>query len=561
VQVDEPGDEDTAVQADLDRVTGGLIGGDPRDHPGALDDERLVVDENAPLDVEDVRTDEDLPRGRSLGHGQQSEGDPQGAHPAVVARLPAPGAMYWLAGVSPIYVLGAMTPIQKRLFAAVPLLIGVAALVIQNLTRSEAPEVSAEEIARPMRVLTLAPRTVTPRVTGYGTAQAARTWRAVARVEGRITELNEALQSGGRIRAGEMLVALEEAPLQLEITRIEAEIARLEAELRELGVREDSDRTSLAIEEDSLELAEAELQRLEALVERGAVSTSDVDSTRRTVLAQRQSVQGLSASLALAPVQRSAKEASLGAQRASLDEARLELSYTRVVAPFDLVLGEVGIGVDQFVARGELLFEAYGIREAVVDAEFLYGEARRLIGPEAAQVITALQERGEPRPEELGRLFQAKVRVVVGERRVDWDARVTGMREFVSSTSRALSLRVAVEEPYDKAQPGVRPPLLQGTFCEVTLAGLALPDRLVVPRGVIRNDSVWVLDEEDRLRSVPVVVDFQQGEAAVIGSGLQAGQRILVADSGPALAGSLVAPQEDSSVAERLAADVAGATE
>jgi multidrug efflux pump subunit AcrA (membrane-fusion protein) len=450
----------------------------------------------------------------------------------------------------------------KKLFALVPILLGIAAFAWQNRNESEAPTVEVREAARPLRVLTVTPRTVVPEIRGYGVVEPGRTWRAVARVEGRVLAVHERLEAGSRVDAGSVLVELEAAPYELEIRRIAAEIARHEAELSELALREENDRASLAIENDSLELIEAELARLEALLESGTISTSEVDGVRRSVLGQRQSVQALKSNLALAPAQRAAKEALLESQRAGLEQARLDLTYTRLVAPFELVLGPVALEIGQFVGRGEVLFETYGIDRAVVDAEFLYGEARRVFGPESAARLAAAMAVGPTEPLGiLGELFTADVTMTSGELRVVWDAHVVGLRELVDSSSRALALRVAVDRPFERAVPGIRPPLLQGTFCEVALRGLPLPDRLVVPRTAVLGGEVWVLDGENRMRSRSVVVEFEQAEAAVVASGLEPGDRVLVSDPGPALEGSLVDPTEDELAAAALARDLGDAGE
>jgi multidrug efflux pump subunit AcrA (membrane-fusion protein) len=388
--------------------------------------------------------------------------------------------------------------------------------------------------------------------------QPGRTWRAIARSEGRVTAVHAQLRAGARLEEDALVVEVDPTPFNLEIARLEADLARSEAELDELTQREANDRASLAIERESLALAEGELERNEGLLAKGTISQSVVDSTRRTTLTQRQSVRALEASLALLPSQRAAKVATTESQRASIKQAKLDLSYTSIRLPFPATLGLVNIEVGQFVARGEVLFEAYGTDRVDVDAEFLYGDARRIVGPEAAAMLSRTGFEKEAAAETLSKLFIANVRMKSGDLVAHWDGRVIGMRELVEASSRALSLRIAVDEPLAKAIPGVRPPLLPGSFCEVELRGLPLADRLVIPRTAILNGSVWILDAEDRLRRRSVDIEFEQGEAAVVASELTAGDRVLVSDPGSALEGSLVAPREDAALAASLRAAVSG---
>ena len=455
-----------------------------------------------------------------------------------------------------------MKTLHKRALALAPLLVGIGALVWQNRNRAEAPTIEVAEVARPLRIMTVAGTEVRPVARGYGLAQAARTWRAIARVGGRVISVNERLERGARFSAGEVLLEIDPTPYKLEIARLEAEIGRTKAELAELAQREANDRELLAIDQRALELARSDEERLERLHESGSVSLADADAARQNALAYERSVQSLRSNIELAPSQRAAKQATLEAQEATLEAARLDLGYATIRMPFDAIVGAVSVEVDQVVSTGEQLFVANGVERAIVEAEFLYGEARRLIGPEAVELLAASIVRGgEVDPSELGRLFEATARMVSGDFAVHWDADVVGVREELSSSARAITLRVAIDEPFDQAVPGVRPALLPGTFCEVELAGMALADRVVVPRAAVRNGQVYALNDQDRLELRDVEIEFEQGEAAVLragaNGGLEVGARVVVADPGPLLPGTLVAPVEDPEVAAALRSDVA----
>jgi hypothetical protein len=80
-------------------------------------------------------------------------------------------------------------------------------------------------------------------------------------------------------------------------------------------------------------------------------------------------------------------------------------------------------------------------------------------------------------------------------------------------------------------------------FVEVELRGRPYPDRIVVPRASIRAGRVYVAGVENRLVIRPVAVEFVQGEEAILASGLDAGERLVVSDLIPAIEGMLLAPQ------------------
>ena len=121
------------------------------------------------------------------------------------------------------------------------------------------------------------------------------------------------------------------------------QLTQAAARLAELDGQEENLRLSLSIEDSSLQLAERELERLRSLAD--AVPESELDNKQRQVLAQRQSAQTLHNSLNILPAQRTALEATLDAKKATLKQAKLDLSDTVITAPLDCRIGEVRLEV------------------------------------------------------------------------------------------------------------------------------------------------------------------------------------------------------------------------
>ncbi len=440
----------------------------------------------------------------------------------------------------------------------IPVAAGVGIFAALRLTRPTPATLDREERTRVLRVVRAAPVDVVPRAIGYGTAKPGRTWRAVARVEGRVISVSKRLRPGARISAGEDLIRLDPTSYELAIVRIEADTARTEAELAELAVGLANDLAAIAIEKESLELAETGLERLEQLHEQGNVSQSEVDSSKREVLAQRQSVQKLRNSLSLTPAQRKTKETTLAAQRASLKDAQLDLEHTALKAPYAGRLADLSLEVGQYVSRGEFLFELYGGDRLVIDSQLLYSQGKKLVSPESAARLREIQESGDLSGEAVAGLLEVLVRTRSGELSAEWKGRLVGTREIIDAATRALSIRVAVDDPYGQTIPGVRPELLKGTFCEVEFRGRTLPGQIVLPRSAVREGVAYVLDSARRLRRRPVSVRFRQGDAVILDEGIQSGELVVVSDLGPAIEGSLVEPVVDEGLLEMLSAQAAG---
>ena len=436
-----------------------------------------------------------------------------------------------------------------------PVLIGAVVLFLVVSRRNTPKQEAIPEASRPLLVIEVPRTAVMPRVLGFGTARPGDIWSAVAEVKGRITKTHPELKAGAIIRKGEKVVHIDPTEYDLQIARLQAEIAQVEAQQAELGTQEGNYKVALAIEEESLRLAERELKRIGDLRESNAVAESDYDVTFRAVLTQQQNLQSLRSSLSVLPAQRNALAASLDAKRAALGQAQLDLARTVIEAPFECRLSDVSLEVGQFVAAGERLFEAYGAAVTEVEAQLPIDQVRKLLTPsegpldltgDAMRTIRAVFD------------VDAVVRLRTGDFVVEWVGRFDRIREELDLQTRTLRVVIAVDRPYENVVPGKRPPLSPGMFCEVELRGASRPNQVVVPRTSVRNKVVYLINPENRLEARPVEVTFSQGGFSVIDKGLSGGESLVVSDPTPAIEGMLVEPMLDDQIQANLLSEAEG---
>lgn len=436
-----------------------------------------------------------------------------------------------------------------------PVVLGVLIVGLLVLTRSGPQRALEREESRVLRVMEAQAMDVTPRALGYGTARSGHVWRAVSEVRGRVAEVHSELGSGAMIREGELLLRIDPAEYELAIAQLEADIAQVGAQMDELVVQEANDRALLKIEKSSLALVERDLQRGEALRKQGAISESRLDQLKRSALSQKQGVQRLRNALKVVPQQRKALEALHAVKRAGLQQAELDLAKTEIKAPFDCRMGEVEIQPGQFLAAGQLLFEGHGTALTEVEIQIPLDRLRILIDPQHqesppihmdARTVQALFD------------FPVVVRHRSGDFASSWEGRIVRMRERLDPRTRTVGLVVAVDEPYQKAIPGTRPPLVDGMYCEAELRGNVRAAQIVIPRSALHDGYVYVVGEDDRLQRRRVEVAFTQSSFVTLRAGLDAGERVVVSDPTPAIEGSLVDPVLDSELLERLVVEASG---
>ncbi len=416
------------------------------------------------------------------------------------------------------------------------LLVGIGAVMLMRGQREPPQQQPPSERAVAVRYIEVPQVTVAPMVSGYGVVRPVRVWEGVAQVKGQIVEKRPQLQRGAIIEPGELLLALDPTDYLLAIAKAEADLAATTAQLQELTVRQQDTGNALQVEQQVLALIERELERKRGLVGRGGVSTSDVENEERALLLQQQRLLGQQSTLNLLPTQRAVLEAQRERHQALLAAARRDLEHTRILMPFQGRIAQVHGELEQYVREGELLLVADDLAAAEIEVQLPLAHFAGLMrvtnsSPEALTAQVRLQESGLT---------------------VNWPARLVRISDTLDPQTRTVGVIVEVSEPYAGVSPGVRPPLLKGMFVAVELFAPPRPESLVLPRHAVIHNRVLVIDEEERLQQRSVEVLLAQPQFVVVGAGIAAGERVVVSDLIPAIAGMLLQPLADQSTRERL---------
>jgi multidrug efflux pump subunit AcrA (membrane-fusion protein) len=147
-----------------------------------------------------------------------------------------------------------------------------------------------------------------------------------------------------------------------------------------------------------------------------------------------------------------------------------------------------------------------------------------------------------------------------GDFEASWEGRFARIDATIDPQTRTVGVIVAVDNPYEKIKPGIRPPLVRNMFCEVELKGRAIPNRLVIPRSALHEGYIYAVNPENRLSRKKVEIDFSQTNFYVVNSGVNPGERIVVSDLIPAIDGMLLEPIEDVELDKQLMAEASGLT-
>jgi len=425
---------------------------------------------------------------------------------------------------------------SRKLLILPPIVIGV--LVLLFMVAGKQPPAKAErgEPTRTVRVIEVPLVKLVAKAEGYGQVQPARVWTAVSQVAGRVTYIHPKLRDGEILPEGTELVHIDPKDYELAL-------AQAQAELAELNAQEKNARASLNIEKRNRELAEKELERIQKLVTKGTSSQSKADETERAMLTYSASVQNLQNTLALVPSQRSVLEAKVAL-------AARNLGHTIIRAPYTMRVANLKVEADQYVPVGQSLFEGDAVDRVEVKAQVAMSSLRRLfIG---RQIEIDIQRISEEFVELIA--LDPVVRLDMGNHVAEWQAEFVRFSDTVDPETRTMGVVVAVDDPFKKVIPGYKPPLSKGMFVNVVMRGKESMQRVLVPRSAVRANTVYVADEDNRLRRRPVKILFSQDDISVVEQGLEPGERVVVTDLVPAVDGMLLQVQLDEELNQSLKA-------
>lgn len=430
-----------------------------------------------------------------------------------------------------------------------PITIGVVLVWRAMAAEPAPPMVSAEERRVPVSYITTTPSEFRPSVEGYGTVFPARVWTAVAEVSGQIVYRNPAFVRGGFVAEGEVLVKIATDEHELALDRAAADLAGAEARLKEMQLSERTTSALLAIERESLALAEADLARATQLREKGTVAPAAMDERRRNTLAQQSKVQTHMNALELLPSQIAAAEHAVYAAEAAHDAAVIDVVRTVVRAPFDARVARIDIEIGQFVGAGTTMGVLDGAATAEIDVQVPQNELATLFDLAARAPIKV----GDPHR------LAARVHLNTADNETRWDATVARLSDAVSEETRSVGVIVSVDAPYAAMEGRRRTLLVKGMFVRVELSAPPVTGVMLLPREAIQNGHVIVAGANDRLVYAEVAPVFVTGAIAVLAPGaLPAGTRIVTSRPTPAIEGLLLDPRPDRVAAARLASAAYG---
>lgn len=362
------------------------------------------------------------------------------------------------------------------------LLVGIGGFAAMSAMKKP-PEEKAEVDNTPLvAVKQIEMKPMTFSVGSYGVVKAKYETELVSQVNGEIVYLSNAFVRGGFVKKGDVLARIDSSDYDADLIDAEASLA--------------SARATLVQERAFGKVAEEEWKRIK---------------------------DGVPTELSLRKPQLAHEIAKLNSSEAGLKRALRNVERTILKAPFDALIESRDIGLGSYVSQGTAVGKLLSTDHAEI----------RL--PLADKEIQYLTNKGK----------NANVELIadLGGEKQQWLGKIVRSEGVIDSRSRMTYLVAEVIDPYglktDKNE------LRYGTYVTANIAGNDAGKVTILPRHLVVNGTIAILDEDKKLRYKPVNVIRQFGAEVVISQGLEPGMNVITSALDYPIEGMQLALPED----------------
>lgn len=320
-----------------------------------------------------------------------------------------------------------------------------------------------------------------------------------ARVEGFLETMN--FKEGTFVKKGQKLYTIDSRPFQANLAELRAKVSQSQAELAR---------------------THQDVVRYEPLVAKNAVSVQELETAQANERAQQSAV---------------------AAAKAQVQKAQLDLGYTTVLAPEDGLIGVTEVFPGTLVGRGQTTLltriskiDPIKVRFAVSERDYLFYAKRREANGEKIPANSGGAGAGAG----AGAYAKTEFQMVLADGSTH---PYPGVLSFVDRNVDDKTGTIRLEAVFPNPDGIVRP----GQFARVRAVVSIKKDAVLVTQGAVVEAqgiaSVAVVKADDTIEMRVVKPEDRIGALVILGSGLKAGERVVVEGVQKVRAGSKVKPQ------------------
>ncbi len=287
-------------------------------------------------------------------------------------------------------------------------------------------------------------------------------------------------QEGQDVTQGELLIQIDPRPYEVALATAQANLQRDEAQLQN---------------------AKVQYERMKALYSGGVIAKQDLD-TQEASFGQY--------------------EGTIAADKAAIDSAKLNLVYTRITSPINGRIGLRQVDIGNYVQASSTTPMAVITQLHPIAIIFTLPE-------DQLQEVRQRMKQGTLEVDVYSRDDQTKLST----------GKLLTIDNQIDQTTGTARYKAVFENPDNNLWPN--------QFVNVHLLLETRKNALTIPASAIQRGPqgtfTYLVDSNNTVQVRPVQVALTQGTTVVIGSGLEAGERVVTDGQEKLQAGSRVAPQ------------------
>ncbi|MEJ2158695.1 MAG: efflux RND transporter periplasmic adaptor subunit [Desulfobacteraceae bacterium] len=328
-----------------------------------------------------------------------------------------------------------------------------------------------------VKVQEIFPETQQVTIQAMGTVVPAKELTLKSRVSGEIIDIHPEFTEGGTIRKGETIIRIDDLDYQLIAAQKQSAVADADYQLK-------------------LELGRQDVAQREWKLLNGDNPAPQADSD-----------------LALRKPHLEKARSDIKAANAELEAARLQLSRTRISAPFNCIIRTTHVEKGSQVALQENLATLVGTDEYWVQVSVPVDRLKWI------EIPKNRQQKG------------ATVKIAYQGEAVR-TGRVIKLLSDLESEGRMARLIVSIKDPLGLASPSEKKPaILIGEYVRVEIQGSRIESAFRIPRSALRdNTHIWLADAQGKLDIRTVRTLWRDSQTVFIKDGLKPGARLIVSD-------------------------------
>lgn len=315
----------------------------------------------------------------------------------------------------------------------------------------------------PVQVATSTQEDVPQFLSALGTVKATNSVTVTSRVEGQLMALH--FTEGQHVQKGDLLAEIDSRPFEVQLAQAKGQLAKDQATLAN---------------------ARLDLARYQKLAKTNLVSQQELDNQQALV---KQS------------------EASIRIDEATISNAQLQLTYSKITAPISGQVGLKQVDVGNYISGGSSTPIVVINQMDPVDVIFTLPEQ------DLTNVIQA-------------RKNNTDLPVIALDRNNQFElakGKLFSVDNQIDATTGTIKLKARF--------PQQETTLFPNQFVNVRLYVTTLEKAVVIPNAALQMGNeghfVWVVDSENKVSKLRVEVALQNAEKVVIASGLSADQRVV----------------------------------